>query len=51
MLGQSFHAFGDFADVASSSTACPIPRFLVAWFAFADLAWVILSLTGVLLPQ
>jgi hypothetical protein len=28
-----------------------LPRFLGVWLAFAGIAWVILSLTGVLLPQ
>jgi uncharacterized protein DUF4386 len=28
-----------------------LPRFLGVWLALAGLAWVILSLTGVLLPQ
>jgi hypothetical protein len=28
-----------------------LPRFLGVWLAFAGIAWVILSLTGILLPQ
>jgi hypothetical protein len=28
-----------------------LPRFLGVWLALASVAWVILSLTGVLLPQ
>jgi hypothetical protein len=28
-----------------------LPRFLGVWLALAGFAWVILSLTGVLLPQ
>jgi hypothetical protein len=28
-----------------------LPRFLGVWLAFAGFAWVILSLTGILLPQ
>ena len=28
-----------------------LPRFLGVWLAIADFAWVILSLTGLLLPQ
>jgi hypothetical protein len=28
-----------------------LPRFLGLWLAFAGIAWVILSLTGILLPQ
>jgi hypothetical protein len=28
-----------------------IPRFLGAWLALAGLAWVVISLTGILLPQ
>jgi hypothetical protein len=28
-----------------------LPRFLGVWLVFAGIAWVILSLTGILLPQ
>jgi hypothetical protein len=28
-----------------------LPRFLGVWLALAGIAWVILSLTGILLPQ